>query len=322
LLQAGRAGVKAGDPTALALLGAPAPMGASIPGESIDDLSYLEQLFALDNGAVRSVYDALSAHSSGFSNPPTARPRRRSAACPAASTTDPSFFAFYRVGPYRDLIVQQGEANKKIWFTEFGYCSNPTPPPGYQYCSSIDATIQANFLVQAFQMARNLDCVAGMMEWNMNFQLAVSQTDEKWGFGVVRDDWTGRPTPYSARTPNPKKRYTEDHGISRDIELTSPIVPVIFANRAQANRAVVALRQIGIAREVIGLVAPARESNRIREDAERDVAKGAGRGAAIGGPLGAIGGMSLFALTAVEIVGTECWRSAHCRYPVACCGVV
>ena len=94
-------------------------------------------------------------------------------------------------------MVAQGVADKKIWFTEYGYCSNQTPPPGYEYCTSIDATTQANFLVQAFQMARDLDYVAGMMQWNLNYQLAVPQNDEKWGFGVIRDDWSPRPA-YSA----------------------------------------------------------------------------------------------------------------------------
>ena len=44
-------------------------------------------------------------------------------------------------------------------------------------------------------MARDLDYVAGMMQWNLNYQLAVPQTDEKWGFGIIRDDWSpGRRT--------------------------------------------------------------------------------------------------------------------------------
>ena len=76
---------------------------------------------------------------------------------PAAWNTDDSFFAFTRVRQYRDLMVAQGQGEKKIWFTEYGYCSNQTPPPGYEYCASIDATTQATFLVQAFQMARDLD---------------------------------------------------------------------------------------------------------------------------------------------------------------------
>jgi hypothetical protein len=203
LLQAGYTGVKAGDSNALALLGAPSPTGANIPGESIDDLQYLQQLYALNGGAVKNYYDALSAHPSGFSNPPDCTPATPQCSLSGGFNNDPSFFAFYRVGQYRDLMVAQGEGAKKIWFTEFGYCSNTTPPPGYEYCSSIDATTQANFLVQAFQMARGLDYVAGMMQWNLNYQLAVPQTDEKWGFGVIRDDWSPRPA-YSALTQMPK----------------------------------------------------------------------------------------------------------------------
>jgi hypothetical protein len=44
LLQAGYGGVKAGDPAAPVLLGAPGPTGANIPAEVIDDLSYLQRI--------------------------------------------------------------------------------------------------------------------------------------------------------------------------------------------------------------------------------------------------------------------------------------
>ena len=203
LLEAGYTGLKAGDSSALALLGAPSPTGANIPGESIDDLQYLQQLFALNGGEVKNFYDALSAHPSGFSNPPDCTPATPQCSLSGGFNNDDSFFAFTRVSQYRDLMVAQGEGAKKIWFTEFGYCSNSSPPPGYEYCTSIDATTQANFLVQAFQMARALDYVAGMMQWNLNYQLAVPQTDEKWGFGVIRDDWSSRPA-YSALAQMPK----------------------------------------------------------------------------------------------------------------------
>jgi polysaccharide biosynthesis protein PslG len=197
LLKAGYAGLKAGDPNALGLLGAPSPTGANIAGQSIDDLSYLQQLYALNNGEVKSYYDALSAHPSGFSNPPNCTPATPQCSLSGGYNNDDSFYAFTRVSEYHDLMNQQGESSKKIWFTEFGYCSNPTPPPGYEYCSSIDAQTQANFLVQAFQMARGLDYVAGMMMWNLNMQLAVPQSDEKWGFGIIRSDWSPR-SAYSA----------------------------------------------------------------------------------------------------------------------------
>jgi hypothetical protein len=52
-------------------------------------------------------------------------------------------------------------------------------------------------------MARELDHVAGMMQWNLNFQVAVPQTDEKWGFGTIRSDMSARPA-YAALLEMPK----------------------------------------------------------------------------------------------------------------------
>jgi hypothetical protein len=63
----------------------------------------------------------------------------------------------------------------------FGYCSNPALPPGFEYCAAIDGATQAAFLTQAFQLVRDLDYVARMMQWNLNMQVAVPQSDEKWG---------------------------------------------------------------------------------------------------------------------------------------------
>ena len=51
-------------------------------------------------------------------------------------------------------MVQNGEGNKKIWLTEFGYCSNDVAIPGYEYCTYISEDTQARFLVQAVQIAR------------------------------------------------------------------------------------------------------------------------------------------------------------------------
>ena len=203
ILEAGSSGVRAGDPNATVLLGAPSPTGANIPGQSIDDVQYLTQLYALNGGEAKSYYDAVSAHPSGFSNPPDCTPATPLCSLSGGWNNDPSFFAFTRVGQYRDLMLQNGEQNKKIWFTEYGYCSNDTPPPGYEYCKYLTAQNQADFLVQAFTRARALDYVGGMFVWNLNFQLAVPQTDEKWGFSLIRDDWSARPA-YFALAQMPK----------------------------------------------------------------------------------------------------------------------
>jgi hypothetical protein len=203
LLENGYTGVKSADPTALVLLGAPSPTGADIPGSVIDDLSYLQQLYAINGGEVIGFFDALSAHPSGFSNPPDCTPDTPQCSLSGAWNDDPSFFAFYRVGQYRDTMVQNNDAGKQIWLTEFGYCSNTDPPPGYEYCKYITEDQQALFLKQSFELARQTPYIGAMFQWNLNFQMAIPQTDEKWGFSVVRSDWSGRPA-YGALLGMPK----------------------------------------------------------------------------------------------------------------------
>ena len=203
LLQAGYTGVKSADPTAMVLLGAPSPTASNVPGVVIDDLSYLQQLYAINGGEVIGYFDALSAHPSGFSNPPDCTPEIRSCSLSGAWNEDDSFFAFTRVSQYRDVMVQNGDAAKSIWFTEFGYCSNPAPPPGYEYCRYITEEQQAAFLMQAYTIARQTPYVGAMFQWNLNFQLSVPQSDEKWGFGIVRADYSGRPA-YFALLGMPK----------------------------------------------------------------------------------------------------------------------
>jgi polysaccharide biosynthesis protein PslG len=193
LLENGSTGVKSADPTALVLLGAPSPTTSNVDGVSIDDVSYLQQLYAINGGEAAAYFDIVSAHPSGFSNPPDCTPATPECSLSGAWNTDDSFFAFTRVNEYRDVMVQAGDAAKQIWFTEFGYCSNPTPPPGYEYCRYVTPEQQAQFLVQAYNLARQTPYVGAMFAFNLNFQLSVPQTDEKWGFGVIQSNYSGRP---------------------------------------------------------------------------------------------------------------------------------
>ena len=202
LLKAGFAGVRAGDPSAKVFLGALSPTGATQPGVSEDDLAYLKGLYALNNGEVKNYFDVLGAHLSGFSNPPDCTPATPQCSLSGAWNTDPSFFAFTRLGQYHDVITQAGD-NKQIWLTEFGYDSSPVAVPGYEYSTFISEDTQARFLVQAVQIARQTPYIGGIMIWNLNYQTIVPQIDEKWGFSVLRSDWSGRPA-FSALANMPK----------------------------------------------------------------------------------------------------------------------
>jgi len=197
LLESGFTGVKSSDPAALVVLGAPSPTTSNVPGSIVDDITYLQQLYAINGGEAIGFFDVLSAHPSGFSNPPDCTPDTPQCSLSAAWNTDDSFFAFTRVSQYHDIMVQNGDGAKPIWLTEFGYCSNPTPPPGYEYCKYVTEAQQAVFLVQAYTLARQTPYIGAMFQWNLNFQMDVPQSDEKWGFAIVRADYSGRPAYFS-----------------------------------------------------------------------------------------------------------------------------
>jgi len=128
LLESGYTSIKATDPAALVLLGAPSPTGVNIPGSVMDDLDYLNSLYAINGGEVINYFDVMSAHPSGFSNPPDCTPDTPYCSLSGGWNTDDSFFAFTQLSHYRDIMVANNDASKQIWLTEFGYCSNPTPP--------------------------------------------------------------------------------------------------------------------------------------------------------------------------------------------------
>ncbi|HEY3059854.1 MAG TPA: hypothetical protein VGL99_12850 [Chloroflexota bacterium] len=193
ILKAGFTGTKTGDSAALALLGALSPTGLGQTGQSMDDLAYLQGLYSLNGGEAKNYFDVVAAHLSGFSNPPDCTPATPQCSLSGAWNTDPSFFAFSRVGQYRDVMTQNGDTSKQVWLTEFGYDSNEISLPGYEYSTFISEDAQARFLVQALQIARQTSYIGGVMIWNLNYQVVVPQNDEKWGFGILRSDWSGRP---------------------------------------------------------------------------------------------------------------------------------
>ena len=202
LLKAGYTGTKAGDASAQVLLGALSPTGATQPGVSMDDLAYLRELYALNGGEVKRYFDMLAAHLSGFSNPPDCTPATPQCSLSGGWNNDPSFFAFTRLGQYRDVMLQAGD-DKKVWLTEFGYASSPVAIPGYEYSTFVSEDTQARFLVQAFQIARATPYIGGVMVWNLNYQAVVPQTDEKWAFSVLRSEWSARPA-FTALAAMPK----------------------------------------------------------------------------------------------------------------------
>ena len=153
---------------------------------SVDDRSYLRQMYNAGLAGLDAVQ--IGVHPFGWGNPPDAR------CCNAVANQGwddaPQFFFLETLGNYRDIMLNYGDADARIWVTEFGWPTwdglpgePPEPFVGYN-----DKWRQAAYTLRAFQIGQQLDYVGPMILWNMNFgwlpQL-VSSRDERAAYSML-----------------------------------------------------------------------------------------------------------------------------------------
>jgi hypothetical protein len=178
--------------------GAPTPTGMNDGVIAIDDRAYLEQMY---QAGLARYCDAVGVHPSGYNNPPDADWRSWNDPTAPQFKGHPSFFFRGTMEGYRNIMVAYGDGGKRLWPTEFGWSTfenlGAGAPAGYEYANQNSEGEQAQWLVQAFQMSRNWGWVGPMFVWNLNFAPVSGPANEKAGFGILRADWSPRPS-YSA----------------------------------------------------------------------------------------------------------------------------
>ena len=197
LLAAAYRAIKAQDPDAIVVSGAPTPCGDN-PPVAVDDLTYLERMY---QAGLKNYCDAVGVHPSGYNVPPDADWRTWSD--PSAVFRGPSdnhhhswVFRGTMEGS-RNIMVRYGDSGKKLWPTEFGWASvdglGVSPAPGYEYAADNTAEEQARFIVTAYEMGKAWGWVGVMFLWNLNFGPVLGSSDEKAAFSILYPDWTPRP---------------------------------------------------------------------------------------------------------------------------------
>jgi len=192
LLCASYGKIKANDPGAVVISGALTPTGVN-SHLAMDDVAYLRGMYA---AGLRGCSNAIGAHPSGFNNPATV-----GVGWSAPGKTDfsghRSFYFRGTMEAYRNVMCAYGDCGKKIWVTEFGWASventGAGPAPGYGYAGHNSEAEQAQYLVDAFNLAKSWGWVGPMFVWNLNFAPVAGPSDEKAAFGIVRNDWSPRP---------------------------------------------------------------------------------------------------------------------------------
>ncbi|MBI3287821.1 MAG: hypothetical protein HYZ68_07215 [Chloroflexi bacterium] len=192
------AAIKGVDSSIIVVSGAPTPTGTNDGIIAIDDRRYLREMYA--TGRLRGCSDAIGVHPSGYANPPDVG--WPAGDLPTQGYDDhPSFFFLNTIQDYYNIMRANGDGNKRLWATEWGWASieniTTTSFPGYEFSASNTEAEQADFIVKAFQIAKNSGYMGVMFLWNLNFAPVCGPGCEQGHYGIVRPDWSLRPAYYA-----------------------------------------------------------------------------------------------------------------------------
>jgi uncharacterized protein YgiM (DUF1202 family) len=158
--------IKGACPSMLVISGATTPAGYS--DVAFDDIDYLRGMY--QNG-LKQYSDGIGIHPSGFANPPSVLFQDWEVGNYSALShvNHRSFYFLSTLRESRRVMEEFGDVNKRLWPTEFGWGSTPSPFPGYEYEARIDEATQARWIVEAYNIMAGSGYVAVPMLWNLNY---------------------------------------------------------------------------------------------------------------------------------------------------------
>ena len=203
LVAEGAKGVRAGDPDALVISGAPAVTGINDGVTAIDDRVFLRGMY---EAGIAQWVDGIGAHPYGFANPPD-----ESWLDPthvASSHNDhPSFFFRDTLEDYHAIMLEYGDTANRVWVTEFGWPSvdgmGSMDTTGWEYARQVSEAQHAEYVVRAFQMGDERRWVGPMFLWNLNLAAIWGADDPVSAYSLLRPDRSYRPAYIALRLAEP-----------------------------------------------------------------------------------------------------------------------
>lgn len=171
MLRGAAAAIRSVDPQAVIVTGGTSP--ASDGGGNISPVSFLRGIYA--NGG-KSSFDVVAHHPY----------------CWPASPGDPqawsAWYQMYGTSPsLRSVMTDNGDADKRIWATEFGA---PTNGPAGSYVSE---QAQSTMVTRALQLFRSYKW-SGPLFWYSGRDAGTSSGTRENFFGLLRNDFSAKPS--------------------------------------------------------------------------------------------------------------------------------
>lgn len=169
---------KQADPNVV-ILSAPLAQTLETSSRNMSDLEFLRRMYA---AGARPYFDILFANAYGFGLPPSDPPA-------------PDRLNFQRITLLRQIMEENGDAAKPIWFNEFGWNAAPaTFPPDQLPWGRVSEQQQAQYTVEAIQYARSHWPWAGVFNiWFFRQSGTISPDRPEYYFRMVDVGFTPRP---------------------------------------------------------------------------------------------------------------------------------
>jgi hypothetical protein len=192
LIEAGAEGVRAGDPAAIIISGAPAVTGIDDKINAIDDRVFLREMV---QAGVGDLVDAIGVHPYGAANPPDER-AADAGHLRSGYNTHPSFFFLDTIEDYHQ-ILGDAKINKPLWVTEFGWPSienfGEVDTSGWDYARAVTEADQAAYLLRAIELRRERAWMGPLMIWNLNIAPLLGSERSESAYSLLRSDGSQRP---------------------------------------------------------------------------------------------------------------------------------
>ena len=185
LLRAVYPRLKQADPQALVLAAALAPNGEH-SNQALDDLDYLQQLYAAGGG---KFFDGIAAHAYGWQHPPDEAP-------------SPDQINFRRVELERQIMVENGDAAKQVFITESGWNDYA------RWVRGVSPEQRIDYTVESVKLASQWDWLAAICLWEFRLPVTAHNYNDAWT--LVHFDFSPSPTYIALQRlarPNPPDHW-------------------------------------------------------------------------------------------------------------------
>ncbi|HEU5316738.1 MAG TPA: cellulase family glycosylhydrolase [Chloroflexota bacterium] len=190
LLKVAHARLKAVSPETV-VLSAPLAINTETGPLHLNEIDYLDQLYA---AGAKPYFDVLSANAYGMDKPPSDAPSK-------------TVLNFRRVELLRAVMEKHGDANKAVWFNEYGWNASPNEiPKEERMWQRVTEKQQADWTVEGVQRAlRDWPWAGVFCTWYFRQVGDIPPARSEYYFRLVDPDFTPRPV-YNAIKQASKKK--------------------------------------------------------------------------------------------------------------------